>query len=222
MNSYTITAATATLLVLVTAANGAPVIYSGFDAGAGSLATAPNATAAAAAFDAAVSIDSVTDFEAVDAPTEFSLIPDNPVWSSSRTNDSSCSAALCGYNTTAGGEYFALASGDTMTFTFNKSIDAFGAYFTGWQYNGQTITYTDGSTEVLDMPIGDNSAGGTLFFGFKDEGRTIASITYNSLNDIVSIDDVRLSVSQVPIPAAIWLFGSGLLGLVGIARRKMS
>jgi hypothetical protein len=24
----------------------------------------------------------------------------------------------------------------------------------------------------------------------------------------------------VPIPAAIWLFGSGLLGLIGIARRK--
>ena len=27
-------------------------------------------------------------------------------------------------------------------------------------------------------------------------------------------------VQQVPIPPAVWLFGSGLLGLVGIARRK--
>jgi hypothetical protein len=26
----------------------------------------------------------------------------------------------------------------------------------------------------------------------------------------------------VPVPAALWLFGSGLLGLVGVARRKMS
>ena len=26
--------------------------------------------------------------------------------------------------------------------------------------------------------------------------------------------------SPVPIPASIWLFGSGLIGLVGIARRK--
>jgi len=24
----------------------------------------------------------------------------------------------------------------------------------------------------------------------------------------------------IPVPAAVWLFGSGLLGLVGIARRK--
>ncbi len=32
------------------------------------------------------------------------------------------------------------------------------------------------------------------------------------------IDNV--SISSVPIPAAVWLFGSGLLGLVGIARRK--
>jgi len=29
-------------------------------------------------------------------------------------------------------------------------------------------------------------------------------------------------VNAVPVPAAVWLFGSGLLGLVGIARRKRS
>ena len=28
------------------------------------------------------------------------------------------------------------------------------------------------------------------------------------------------TVPEVPIPAAIWLFGTGLLGLVGVARRK--
>jgi len=28
------------------------------------------------------------------------------------------------------------------------------------------------------------------------------------------------TVSSVPVPAAVWLFGSGLLGLVGMARRK--
>jgi len=28
------------------------------------------------------------------------------------------------------------------------------------------------------------------------------------------------NVGAVPIPAAVWLFGSGLLGLIGVARRK--
>ena len=29
-----------------------------------------------------------------------------------------------------------------------------------------------------------------------------------------------VNISAVPVPAAVWLFGSGLLGLVGISRRK--
>ena len=33
---------------------------------------------------------------------------------------------------------------------------------------------------------------------------------------------VVTNVSAVPVPAAVWLFGSGLLGLIGVARRKKS
>ena len=29
-----------------------------------------------------------------------------------------------------------------------------------------------------------------------------------------------MSVAAVPVPAAVWLFGSGLIGLIGVARRK--
>jgi len=37
----------------------------------------------------------------------------------------------------------------------------------------------------------------------------------------LNIDITQMTVtSVVPIPAAAWLFGSGLLGLIGIARRK--
>jgi hypothetical protein len=28
------------------------------------------------------------------------------------------------------------------------------------------------------------------------------------------------STSAVPVPAALWLFGSGLIGLAGVARRR--
>ncbi len=34
--------------------------------------------------------------------------------------------------------------------------------------------------------------------------------------------DVDLQVSAVPVPAAVWLFGSGLLGLIGFNRRKQT
>lgn len=32
--------------------------------------------------------------------------------------------------------------------------------------------------------------------------------------------DIRLQLAPVPVPAAAWLFGSALLGLVGVARRR--
>ena len=32
----------------------------------------------------------------------------------------------------------------------------------------------------------------------------------------------NVTITAVPVPAAVWLFGSGLLGLVGVARRKKS
>lgn len=32
--------------------------------------------------------------------------------------------------------------------------------------------------------------------------------------------DVRMELTLVPVPAAVWLFGTGLIGLAGVARRK--
>ena len=40
-----------------------------------------------------------------------------------------------------------------------------------------------------------------------------------SAGDTVTFN-TRFEVTPVPVPAAIWLFGSGLLGLVGVARRR--
>jgi hypothetical protein len=47
-------------------------------------------------------------------------------------------------------------------------------------------------------------------------------INMSGLSLYDSNDSVTLSftTSVVPLPAAVWLFGSGLLGLVGVARRK--
>jgi hypothetical protein len=36
----------------------------------------------------------------------------------------------------------------------------------------------------------------------------------------VGFDDVQLSVSPVPVPAAVWLFGTALIGLIGFGKRR--
>jgi hypothetical protein len=46
----------------------------------------------------------------------------------------------------------------------------------------------------------------------------IAGAAVTQAGDILTYADMTV----VPVPAAVWLFGSGLLGLVGISRRKKS
>jgi hypothetical protein len=42
---------------------------------------------------------------------------------------------------------------------------------------------------------------------------------FTCANDVI---EGAVGVPAVPVPAAAWLFGSGLIGLVGVARRKKS
>lgn len=56
-------------------------------------------------------------------------------------------------------------------------------------------------------------------FGFYDGYQLNVNKTYNLYAWAVHAGDV--GVSTVPVPAAVWLFGSGLLGLIGITRRRL-
>ena len=48
----------------------------------------------------------------------------------------------------------------------------------------------------------------------------ITSVTFR-VTGVQNMDSIIDNITAVvPVPAAVWLFGSGLLGLVGIARRK--
>ena len=72
---------------------------------------------------------------------------------------------------------------------------------------GCSLSLSPVSDGPLSHPAGVSSDIGILLDFALSAGDTV---TFNT----------RFDVTPVPVPAAVWLFGSGLLGLVGVARRK--
>ena len=96
--------------------------------------------------------------------------------------------------------------------------------FSGWEWTWNLQTWNLGSgawdgnpNGVALMTCENDCANGDAY-----------SLTYSATfpSTPFGLEGVQYSlsltgvISSVPVPAAIWLFGSGLLGLVGMARRK--
>ena len=88
---------------------------------------------------------------------------------------------------------------------------------------GGNSTYSDGNGwSYLEYTWTFDSAGGTR------DGLMIETRFYDgsSAPETIYIDDLYVSstggyiASPVPVPAAVWLFGSGLLGLAGLRRKQ--
>ena len=76
------------------------------------------------------------------------------------------------------------------------------------------------------VPLGDGSGFGGVRYRLGFDGGLPASASFVNTAGFSDEDPGAILSgvigSAVPIPPAIWLFGSGLLGLVGMARRKKS
>jgi len=88
--------------------------------------------------------------------------------------------------------------------------------------SGWTVNWNSGN---IDMGQG---ADAVLTCGNTCETNDTFTLDYNAIVPSGGFSNVFYAVhltgtigtSAVPVPAAVWLFGSGLLGLVGVARRR--
>jgi len=87
--------------------------------------------------------------------------------------------------------------------------------------SGGTDTYSGWAGEA-DWVNGNNRILSLSHSGTLMQSVTITSqIGMESVGGVDQLKQTEISgLTAVPVPAAAWLFGSGLLGLVGIARRK--
>ena len=105
------------------------------------------------------------------------------------------------------------SGGATADLTAFAPINNFFTYG-GWQLDLNTlIVEADSSDGFLHLSgtglISGNSYQNTnATWSFSAESATLYSMSVTS-------------VATVPVPAAVWLFGSGLIGLFGVARRKV-
>ena len=80
--------------------------------------------------------------------------------------------------------------------------------------NVQGNFYWTGSTGLLTSPEV------TWKFSMNNGTKSFTITNDSFVNYAWAVHDGNIAGVVVPIPAAVWLFGSGLLGLIGISRRK--
>jgi hypothetical protein len=99
-----------------------------------------------------------------------------------------------------------------------------------WNDIAIDYSFTAGNYYVINWRRSDGSSNsfGTLqYFYDNDLPVTLGPVTlingasgFNAENANTLHPNLRVNISTVPIPTAVWLFGSGLIGLIGVARRK--
>lgn len=223
----------------------AVVTYSASDAAAGPTDPRPNSNAMAATFDSAASAlgtVQIITFESapLGAFTNLTVAPGVSLSGIDKDGGSqtirntpgggsgpSDPVSIYGYNTTLGGANFVYVRGGTLTFSFATGVQAFGAYISGIQFAGETITFNNGLPQSVPIPPLGVSDGGVAFVGFTDAGRSITSLTIHAIGvpggpDFISIDDVRIVpyIAPVPEPTTFAIVGIGALGWAAFRRRN--
>jgi hypothetical protein len=90
---------------------------------------------------------------------------------------------------------------------------------------GEGTGAVGGSTNLYGQGLDQSNIGlgtQTTLFGVTGNGNAGKVQSYVLGTNLTLTSAGVLQVSSVPLPAAVWLFGSGLLGLIGVGRRKVA
>ena len=118
----------------------------------------------------------------------------------------------------ATGKYNAVYGGATATYLYSVDQTEFSLMWGSPDtYNTLEFFNNGGSVfSVVGTAVQPPVSSGFVNVSVTD--LVFDKVVFSSADD--SFEYAKLSHSPIPIPAAVWLFGSGLLGLVGIARRN--
>jgi hypothetical protein len=115
---------------------------------------------------------------------------------------------------------YLLANNEQLIFTFSEEVTVgsitASADFSSGDFN---LTYEGGTISNIPAPIDSPpSFNATTLLNITTTSFTITGTDNYAL--IEGLGDVFTTASAVPVPAAAWLFGSALVGLAGLGRRK--
>ncbi|MEM7084492.1 MAG: hypothetical protein AAF465_17360 [Pseudomonadota bacterium] len=86
----------------------------------------------------------------------------------------------------------------------------------GFDAPGTMLFSTGGLIDLVGLDLEFTLSDGVLVIEFFEGFDDVAGMTDAFLNGSI---DISANLTAVPVPAAVWLMGSALLGLVGLRRR---
>jgi probable HAF family extracellular repeat protein len=174
--------------------------------------------------------------------TGLGLLAENDRWNASSASDVSANGSVVvGSSTNAAGVYeaFIWTEEDGMTglglfdgvMSGANAVSADGSTVVGyamtptWSKDAWIWTEETGIISIMDLLIesGVDMSDWTelgMAMDISDDGSVVAGYGFKLVDDAKVRTAWAVDLNAVPVPGAVWLLGSGLLGMIGLRRRN--